>query len=98
MSKISVHDFMTIYRVLLLIIGQNVINPKLLQPIVASFCKVMAVKKPCVLQVQSIEIFRTIFNCMLNRAFGSIEILEYVDKLFNLPSEVNCSPPEMICK
>ena len=49
MSKISVHDLMTICRVLLLIIGQNDINPKLLQPIVASICKVMTVKKPCVL-------------------------------------------------
>ena len=39
---------MTISRVLLLIIGQNDINPKLLQPIVASICKVMTVKKPCV--------------------------------------------------
>ena len=49
-SKISVHDLMTIwYRVLLLIIGQNDINPKLLQPIVASICKVMTVKKPCVM-------------------------------------------------
>ena len=48
MSKISVHDLMTICRVLLLIIGQNDINPKLLQSIVASICKVMAVKKPCV--------------------------------------------------
>ena len=48
MSKISVYDLMTICRVLLLIIGQNDINPKLLQPIVASICKVMTVKKPCV--------------------------------------------------
>ena len=48
MSKISVHDLMTICRVLLLIIGQNDINPKLLQPIVASIFKVMTVKKPCV--------------------------------------------------
>ena len=48
MPKISVHDLMTISRVLLLIIGQNDINPKLLQPIVASICKVMTVKKPCV--------------------------------------------------
>ena len=49
MSKISVHDLMTICRVLLLIIGQNHINPKLIQPIVASICKVMTVKKPCVI-------------------------------------------------
>ena len=48
MSMISVYDLMTICRVLLLIIGQNDINPKLLQPIVASICKVMTVKKPCV--------------------------------------------------
>ena len=48
MSKIFVHDLMTISRVLLVTIGQNDINPKLLQPIVASICKVMAVKKPCV--------------------------------------------------
>ena len=48
MSNLSVHDLMTICRVLLLIIGQNDINPKLLQPIVASICKVMTVKKPCV--------------------------------------------------
>ena len=48
MSKISVHDLMTICRVLLLIIGQNDINPRLLQPIVVSICKVMTVKKPCV--------------------------------------------------
>ena len=40
---------MTICRVLLLIIGQNDINPKLFQPIVASICKIMAVKKPYVL-------------------------------------------------
>ena len=39
---------MTICSVLLLIIGQNDINPKLLQPILASICKVMTVKKPCV--------------------------------------------------
>ena len=48
MPKIFVHDLMTISRVLLLIIAQNDINPKLLQPIVASICKVMTVKKPCV--------------------------------------------------
>ena len=48
MSKISAHDLMTIYRVLLLIIGQNDLNPKLLKPIVALICKVMTVKKPCV--------------------------------------------------
>ena len=48
MPKISVHDLMTISRVLLLIIGQNDINPRLLQPIVVSICKVMTVKKPCV--------------------------------------------------
>ena len=48
MPKISVHDLMTISRVLLLIIGQNDVNPKLLQPIVASIGKVMTVKKPCV--------------------------------------------------
>ena len=51
MSKISVHDLMTICRVLLLIIGQNDINPKMLQPIVASICKVMTVKKPCVIYI-----------------------------------------------
>ena len=45
MSKISVHDLMTICRVLLLVIGQNDTNPKLLQPIVASICKIMTVKK-----------------------------------------------------
>lgn len=48
MSKIFVHDLMTISRVFILIIGQNDINPKLPQPIVASICKVMVVKKPCV--------------------------------------------------
>ena len=48
MPKISAHDLMTISRVLLLIIGQNDINPKMLQPIVASICKVMTVKKPFV--------------------------------------------------
>ena len=48
MSKIFVRDLMTISRVLVLIVGQNDVNPKLLQPIVASICKVMAVKKPCV--------------------------------------------------
>ena len=51
MSKIFVHDLMTISKVLILIIGQNNTNPKLLQPIVTSICKVMAVKKPCVLGV-----------------------------------------------
>ena len=40
---------MTIIGVLLLLIGQNDINPKLLQPIVASIFKVMTVKKPSVL-------------------------------------------------
>ena len=49
MSKIFVHDLMTISKVLILIIGQNNTNPKLLQPIVTSICKVMAVKKPSVL-------------------------------------------------
>ena len=48
MSKIFVHDLMTISKVLILIIGQNNTNPKLLQPIVTSICKVLAVKKPCV--------------------------------------------------
>ena len=48
MSKIFVNDLMTICKVLPLIIGQNVMNPKLLQQIVASICKVMTVKKPCV--------------------------------------------------
>ena len=48
MSMISVHDLMTVCRVLLLIIGQNYLNPRLLQPIVASIYKVMTVKKPCV--------------------------------------------------
>ena len=54
MSKIFVHDLMTISKVLIIIIGQNNINPKLLQPIVTSICKVMAVKKPCVLHNISI--------------------------------------------
>ena len=40
---------MTICRVSLLIIGQIDINPKLLQPIVASIRKFMAVKKLCVI-------------------------------------------------
>ena len=52
LSEISVHNLMTIYRVLLLIIGQNDINPKLLQPIVASVCQVITVKKPCVCYVK----------------------------------------------
>ena len=39
---------MTISKVLILIIGQNNTNPKLLQPIVTSICKVLAVKKFCV--------------------------------------------------
>ena len=47
MSKIFVHDLMTISRVLPLVIVQNDIDAKLLQPIVALICKVMAVKKPC---------------------------------------------------
>ena len=47
-SKISVHDLITICRILLLIIGQNDTNPKLLQPIIASICKDTTVKKPCV--------------------------------------------------
>ena len=51
MSKISVHDLMTISRVLPLVIGQNDIDAKLLQPIVALICKVMAVKKPCVMLI-----------------------------------------------
>ena len=50
MPKISVHDLMTISRVLLLLIGQNDINPKLLQSIVASIRKIMTAKKPCVYQ------------------------------------------------
>ena len=49
MSKISVHALMTMCGVLLLINAQNDINPKLLQPIVASIFKVMTVKKPSVL-------------------------------------------------
>ena len=48
MSKIFVDDLKTISKVLILIIGQNNTNPKLLQPIVMSICKVLAVKKPCV--------------------------------------------------
>ena len=48
MFKIFVHDLMTISRVSLLVIGQNDVNSKLLQPIVALICKVMTVKKPCV--------------------------------------------------
>ena len=48
MSEVYVHDLMTICSVLLLTIGQNDINPKLLQSIVASICMVMTVKKPCV--------------------------------------------------
>ena len=60
MSKISIYDLMTICRVLLLIIGQNHINPKLLQPIVESTCKVMTVKKPCV--QLDIDVFSKIFT------------------------------------
>ena len=63
MPKISVHDLMTISRVLLLIIGQNDINPKLLQPIVASICKVMTVKKPCVNEYHSTSHPKTIIMC-----------------------------------
>ena len=48
MSEIYVHDLMTICGALVLTIGQNDLNPKLPQPIVASICKVMTVKKPCV--------------------------------------------------
>ena len=51
MSKISLHDLITISGELLLITGQNHVNPKLLQPIVASICKVMTVKKPCVIYI-----------------------------------------------
>ena len=45
-SEIYVYDLMTICSILLLIIGQNDINPKLFQPIVAS------VEKPCVCYVK----------------------------------------------
>ena len=48
MSKIFFHGLMTMSSVLIQIIGQNCINSKLLQPIVASIRKIMAVKKPCV--------------------------------------------------
>ena len=73
MPKISVHDLMTISRVLLLIIGQNDINPKLLQPIVASICKVIAVKKPCVHQSN------------LNRNLGKFE--NKIKRVFSLGLE-----------
>ena len=45
---------MTICRVLVLIIGQNDKNLKSLQPIVVSICKVMTVKKPCVLSTSNV--------------------------------------------
>ena len=57
---VYVHDLMTMCRVLLLIIGQNDINPKLLQPIVALICKVMAVKKLVCLWNEGIEFFLTL--------------------------------------
>ena len=57
MSKIFVYDLMTISRVLVLIIGQNDINPKLHHPIVASICKVTAVKKPCVKSINFVSWF-----------------------------------------
>ena len=60
MSKIFVYDLMTISRVLVLIIGQNDINPKLLQPILASICKVMAVEKSCV-QICTFSLFCFVF-------------------------------------
>ena len=50
MSKIFVHDLMILSRVL--VIGQNDINPKLPQPIVAVICKVTAVKKPSLKNAQ----------------------------------------------
>ena len=58
MPKISAHDLMTMNRVLLLIIDQSDINPKLLQSIVASICKVMTVKKACVHQTMDIRLFK----------------------------------------
>ena len=53
---------MTISRVLLLIIGQNDINPKLLQPIVASICKVMTVKKPCVCLIEDDDLDAKVYQ------------------------------------
>ena len=68
MSKITVYDLMTICRVLLLIIGQNYINPKLLQPIVASICKVMTVKKPCVQTVSHIKVPKTRHSLLIKNS------------------------------
>ena len=48
MPDFFVYNMKAIFMILLLIIGQNNINPKLVQPIAASICKVMAFKKPCV--------------------------------------------------
>ena len=73
MYKIFFHDMMTIRRVLVLIIGQNNVNPKLLQPIVASICKVIAVKKPCVHQSN------------LNRNLGKFE--NKIKRVFSLGLE-----------
>ena len=45
MPIISVHDLMTMCGVLLLLIGQNDIKTKLLQPNVVSICNDMTVEK-----------------------------------------------------
>ena len=77
MSKISAQDLITICRVLLLIIGQNYVNPKLLQPIVASICKVMTVKKPCValpcfMDPRSLKVTQNAYFSLLTHTKGPL--------------------------
>ena len=76
---------MTISKVLILIIGQNNTNPKLLQPIVTSICKVMAVKKPCVDILPSLlKIFKEQNFVNMYAKDPSIQI--FLEKKINLSS------------
>ena len=84
MPKISVYDLMTINRILLLIIDQNDINPKLLQPIVASICKVMTVKKPCVLSKLTKSTYGITKHLQNLNDFDNVEKCgQYIDSLID---------------
>ena len=87
MPKISVHDLMTISWVLLLIIGLNDLNTKLLQPIVVSICKVMTVKKPCVLKFDR-KTYKQIV-ILINKRFYLVRMLSK----FSLKMKMIAPPP-----
>ena len=71
-----VYNLMAIWRVLQLILGQNSINPRLLQSTIASIWKDLMVKKSCVIWCSLLKIITALFGISIS--FFSIKSVKQI--------------------